>query len=146
MHQLSQGSQYHMTNIFRVSHIFPAYFTTFQASEITKKYKKRRKISHIERGEHLITSLLLTRVCVFVYVCVCLRPSTVKASSVWGWNSRGQINDIVLKTFLSSSKSLYGQFSMKHRGFLTSCFILFIHQMWTKPRLNQLYAHLSFRK
>ena len=25
-------------------------------------------------------------------VCLCLRPSTRKASSVWGWNSREQIN------------------------------------------------------
>ena len=31
-------------------------------------------------------------------VCVWLRPSTLKASSVWGWKSRVQINDVVLKT------------------------------------------------
>ena len=40
---------------------------------------------------------LCRSVCVYVRV----RPSTVKVSSVWGWNSGGQINDIVLKTFLS---------------------------------------------
>ena len=54
---------------------------------------------------------VLLCVCVCVCVCVCLRPSTVKASSVWGWNSRGQINDVVLKTFLSSAKSLHRYFS-----------------------------------
>ena len=64
-------------------------------------------------------------VCVCVCVCVCLRPSTVKA--IWGWNSRGQINDFVLKTFLSSAKSLHRYFSMKHRAFLISRFILFTH-------------------
>ena len=57
------------------------------------------------------------RVC--VCVCVCLRPSTVNASSVWSWNSRGQINDVVLKTFLSSAKSLHRYFSIKHRALLT---------------------------
>ena len=36
--------------------------------------------------------------CVSLFVCVCLRPSTVKVSSVSGWNSRGQINDVVLQT------------------------------------------------
>ena len=42
-----------------------------------------------------------------VCVCVCLRPSTEKASSVWIWNSRGQINDVVLNMFLSSAKFLH---------------------------------------
>ena len=65
-------------------------------------------------------------VCMFVCVCVCvcLRPSTVKALYVWGWSSRGQINDVVLKTFLSSVKSLHRYFSMKHRAFLISLSIL----------------------
>ena len=68
-------------------------------------------------------------VCVFVCVCVCVcvHPSTVKVSSVWGWNSIGQINVVVLKTFLSSAKSLHHYFSMKHRAFLTSRFILLMH-------------------
>ena len=39
-------------------------------------------------------------------VCVCLRPFTVKTSSVChSWNAREQINDIMLKTLLFSSKS-----------------------------------------
>ena len=61
------------------------------------------------------------------YVCVSLRLSTMKASYVRGWNSRGQINDVVLKTFLSSAKSLHRYFIMKHRAFLASHFILFTH-------------------
>ena len=60
-------------------------------------------------------------------VCVCLRPSTLKASSVWGWKSRVQINDVVLKTLFSSAKFLQRYFSMNHQAFLTSCFILFAH-------------------
>ena len=40
-------------------------------------------------------------------VCVCLRPSTLKVSSVWGWKSRVQINDVVLKTLFSSAKFLH---------------------------------------
>ena len=38
MHQLSHGSEYNMTNIFCVSHIFQTYF-----AEITAKYEKRGK-------------------------------------------------------------------------------------------------------
>ena len=63
--------------------------------------------------------------CERVCVCVCLRPSTVKASFIWGWNSRGQINDVVMKTFFSSAKFCYHYFSMKNRAFLTSRFIYF---------------------
>ena len=56
-------------------------------------------------------------------VCVCVRPFTVKTSSVWiNWNAREQINDAVLKTFLSSAKSLHRYFIMKHQTFLTSYF------------------------
>ena len=55
-----------------------------------------------------------------VCVCVCLRPFSVKTSSVWvSWNAREQVNDIVLKTFLSSAKSLHRCFRMKHHAFLT---------------------------
>ena len=58
--------------------------------------------------------------CVCVCVCVCLRPFSVKTSSVWvSWNAREQVNDIVLKTFLSSAKSLHRCFRMKHHAFLT---------------------------
>ena len=83
--------------------------------------------------------------CVCVCVCVCLRPSTVNASSVWSWNSRGQINDVVLETFLSSTKSLHRYFSMKHRAFLTSRFIVLTHQKRAKPQLNYLCVRLAFK-
>ena len=61
------------------------------------------------------------------YVCVCLRPSTLKSSSVWDWKSRVQINDVVLKTLFFSAKFLLRYFSMNHQVFLTSLFILFAH-------------------
>ena len=49
---------------------------------------------------------------------VCLRPSTVKASSVWiRWDTREQINDIVLKTFNSSSGSPHRYFGMQNLTF-----------------------------
>ena len=77
----------------------------------------------------LLKVITVTNECVCVCVCVCvyvcLRSSTMKASSVWGWDFRGQINDVVLKTFLSSAKSLHCYFSMKRRAFLTSSFTLF---------------------
>ena len=60
-------------------------------------------------------------VCVCMYVCVCLHPSTVKSSYVWGCNFREQINDVFLKTFFSSAKSLHRYLSMKNRAFLTRC-------------------------
>ena len=41
-------------------------------------------------------------VCVCVCACVCLRPFTVKASSIWiSWTTREQINDVMLKAFIS---------------------------------------------
>ena len=70
-----------------------------------------------------IFTVLCVRAC--VRACVRLRPSIVKALSIWGWNSRGEINDVVLKTFLSSAKYLHRYFSMKHRAVLTGRFILF---------------------
>ena len=79
-------------------------------------------------------------VCVCVYVCVvcvCVRPFAVKASSVWiSQTIREQINDVLLKKFISYAKSLHCQFRMKHLTFLTSHFILFTHYKWAKPRLN----------
>ena len=58
----------------------------------------------------------------FAYVCVS-RAFTVKTSSLWNsWNVREQINDVVLKTFLSFAKSLHHYFSTVH-----SHFILFTH-------------------
>ena len=50
----------------------------------------------------IMTLGLCRSVCVYVRV----RPSPVKVSSVLGWNSGGQINDIVLKTFLSFASYL----------------------------------------
>ena len=77
-------------------------------------------------------------VCVFMCVwCVCVRPFAVKASSVWiSQTVREQINDVLLKKFISYAKSLHCQFRMKHLTFLTSHFILFTHYKWAKPRLN----------
>ena len=77
-------------------------------------------------------------VCVCVRVCVCLRPSTVKAPSVQNsWNASKQINDVMLKTCISSAKSLHRYFRMKLRAFQTRHFILFTHQQRAEPRLNQ---------
>ena len=65
---------------------------------------------------------------VFKSVYVCLRQFTMKASSVWiNWNTREQINDVELKTFLSYANSLHRYFRAKHLTFLTSHFILFTH-------------------
>ena len=72
---------------------------------------------------YLATNLYCYQVC----MCVCLRPSTSKASSIWGWKSRVQINDVVLKTLFSSANFLHRYFSMNHQAFPTSRFILFAH-------------------
>ena len=56
--------------------------------------------------------------CVCVCVCVCLRPSTVKALSVWiRWDTREQINDVVLKTLDSSAGFLHRYFGMQNLTF-----------------------------
>ena len=52
----------------------------------------------------------------YVCVCVCLRPSTVKASFVSG-TAREQINDVVLKTLDSSAGSLHFYFGMQNITF-----------------------------
>ena len=71
------------------------------------------------------------RACVRVCVCVCvcvrarapvcvrgLRPSTVKASSVWiKWDTREQINDVMLKTLNSYADSLHRYFRMQNLTF-----------------------------
>ena len=85
---------------------------------------------------------------VFVCVCMCvsmyLHPFTVKASSVWiSWNTREQINDAVLKTFLSYVKSFHRYFRMKHQTLLTSHFILFTQQKPPKPRFNQFASRFQ---
>ena len=87
-------------------------------------------------------------VCVYVYVCVCIcvcvcvhvcvSAFTVKVSSVWiSWDTREQINDVILKKLISSAKSLHRYFRMQHITCLTSHFILFPHQKRAKPRINQ---------
>ena len=56
--------------------------------------------------------------CVRARVCVCIRPSTVKASSVWiRWDTREQINDVMLKTLDSSVSSLHRYFRMQNLTF-----------------------------
>ena len=51
-------------------------------------------------------------------VCVCVCVSTVKASSVWiSWDTREQINDVVLKTLDSSAGSLHRYFGMQNLTF-----------------------------
>ena len=65
---------------------------------------------------------------IYIYICVCERLFTAKTSSVWiSWTVRKQINDVMLKAFLSYAKSLHRYFRMKTQTFLTSHFILFTH-------------------
>ena len=93
----------------------------------------------------VIDVLLMTTcvyVCVYVCVCVCVCTSVyvlskAKASSVWiSWDTREQINDVILKTLISYAKSLHRYFRMQHLTFLTSHFILFAQQKRAKPRLS----------
>ena len=52
------------------------------------------------------------------YVCVCVRPSTVKASSVWiKWDTREQIKDVMLKTWNSSAGSFHRYIGMQNLTF-----------------------------
>ena len=51
-------------------------------------------------------------------VCVCLRLSTMKTSSVWiRWDTREQINYIMLKTLNSFANSPYRCFMMQSLTF-----------------------------
>ena len=78
-------------------------------------------------------------VCVCVCVCgwLCVRPFTVKSSSVWiSWTASEQINEVVLKTFVSCAKSLHFYFRIKHLIFLTSNFIMFTHWNHGETRHN----------
>ena len=60
--------------------------------------------------------------------CVYIQPFNVKASSHWiSWGAREQVNDVLIKTLLSSAKSLHRYFRMKHQTVLTSHFFLFTH-------------------
>ena len=98
--------------------------------------------------------VLLMATCVYVCVCVCVCArarvcvcvcvctsvyvlSKAKASSVWiSWDTREQINHVILKTLIPYAKSLHHYFRMQHLTFLTSHFILFAQQKWAKPRLS----------
>ena len=52
------------------------------------------------------------------YVCVCVHPSTVKASSVWiKWDTREQIKDVMLKTWNSSAGSFHRYIGMQNLTF-----------------------------
>ena len=86
-----------------------------------------------------LSTFMCVHVCVCVCVCVCMhaciracvcvsRPLMVKASSVSNSSNVGeQINDVVLKTFLSSSKSLHHYFRMKYHACLLNHLIQFTH-------------------
>ena len=91
-------------------------FYTSVAKELKLKVRKflRLILKFVEvTGEKLV--------CVCVYVCMCVRLFTVKASSVWiSWSTKEQINDVVLKTYVEdvpSAKSLHRYFRMKLRAF-----------------------------
>ena len=61
-------------------------------------------------------------------MCVHSRPFTVKTSSVWiSWDTREQINHVMLKTLIFYVKSLHLYFRMQQLTFLTTQFILFAH-------------------
>ena len=99
--------------VFIVNKLILIYFTWFVHNFVNYKYNVLLK-----RNDVCLMPLS-------TFVCVS-RPFAVKASSVWNsWNIREQIKDVVLKTFLSSAKSLHRYFRMKHRAFLTSHFNLF---------------------
>ena len=76
-------------------------------------------------------------VCVCVRVCarVCVRPFTVKASSLWiSSTAREQIIGVEDVYFLCLS--LHRYFRMKHLAFLTSHFILFTHWKRADSRIH----------
>ena len=56
-----------------------------------------------------------TSVCVCVCVCVCVRPSINREgfTCLGSYNASEQINDFMLKTWISSTKSLLCYFRMK---------------------------------
>lgn len=61
-------------------------------------------------------------------VCVCVFTSTVKASYIWNSsNIKGQINNVVLKRFLSSTKSPHCYLEWSTEPSKTSHFVLFTH-------------------
>ena len=107
------------TRFFVFLNMFYRRFPVWCMSWLTHK-QANRFIRHKRYVYMSVCVCVCVCVCVSVWVCVCLRPFTANASSVWNsWNFRKQINDVVLKTFLSSAKSLYRYFRMKHWAFLT---------------------------
>ena len=112
--------------------------TTRSCSFDKSQYRQLRRGYDYEIGQQVYPleknplgtscQLLVTFVCVCVCVCVCLRPFTMKALSVWiSWDTREQINDVMLKTLISYAKSLHRYFRMQNLAFLSSHFILFAH-------------------
>ena len=127
-----------------ISHFLSERYVLFRLKVILDFFT----VSSFSLRVHLLNAGYLWRMCVCVCVCVCLcvytRPFTVKASSVWiSWSTRDQINDVVLKTYISNAKFLHCYSRMKHLTFLTSHFILFTHQKRAKPRLNQCASHFE---
>ena len=84
-------------------------------------------------------------VLMLVCVCVCVHPSTMKASSVWiRWDTREQINDVMFKMLNSSAGSRHHCFRMQNLTFqlvALSCF-------QTKSRQNHdlTSVRLVFKK
>ena len=86
----------------------PIIFHLFDIVICTRTYHKRSFFCLILNDNPMcVYFYVCVSVCVCVCVCVCLRPSTVKASSAWAWNTRRKIINVVLRTFLSSAKSLH---------------------------------------
>ena len=75
--------------------------------------------------EYHISAIARARVC----LCMCVFTSIHRgASSVWiSWDSREQINDVMLKTLISYAKLIHRYFGMQHLIFLSSHFSLFAH-------------------
>ena len=64
----------------------------------------------------LILAHARARVC--VCMCVCVHPSTMEASSVWiRWDTREQINDVMLKILNSSAVSSHRYLRMQNLTF-----------------------------
>ena len=113
-----------------VSKLVLIYFTWFIHNFVNYKCNvlKRNNACLMPLSTFMCVSMC---VCVHacVHACVCVsRPLMVKASSVSNSSNVGeQINDVVLKTFLSSSKSLHHYFRMKYHACLFSHFLQFTH-------------------
>ena len=89
--------------------LFLIYFTWFVHNFINHKYNVLLKRNDV----------CLIPLNTFVCVCVFHVHVTVKTSSVWNsWNVREQVNDVVLKTFLSSAKSFHRYFSTEPNHFI----------------------------